>query len=163
MIEILDKGRVGLYGFEPIQNCWVSNYTIYGKTNGNIITENRQITDTILSHVFADINLQDKGPKIICGDFNCDIDKLPSLVDALQDGGWYDLGAMASAWGGLDNDTTCEARPGASTLEDVCKTFYTRFTHYRVTLQPNGRVSKKITFRRFYTRERLACTKRPRV
>ena len=37
LLEILDQGRVGLYGFEPITNKWVASYIVYGKTSGTNI------------------------------------------------------------------------------------------------------------------------------
>jgi ribonuclease HI len=56
---------------------------------------------------------------MISGDFNASVNRLPTLQAILQEGHWTNLGEVASAYGGVNNDYTCQANCNASkTIRD---------------------------------------------
>eukprot|EP00969_Alexandrium_andersonii_P068011 2999959-Alexandrium_andersonii.AAC.1 len=58
---------------------------------------------------FAEISLWQPLPAILLGDLNADPSKVCPLLHALTEQTWFDLGSMASAWGGIDFETTARA------------------------------------------------------
>ena len=51
---------------------------------------------------------QDPGPKLISGDGNASVYRLPVIQDMITSGKIIDIGSIASMYGGIDNDTTCK-------------------------------------------------------
>ncbi len=47
------------------------------------------------------------GPVAIMGDFNADLQMLPHCQQLVLHEDWCDVGAVASRWGGIDNQPTC--------------------------------------------------------
>jgi hypothetical protein len=70
-------------------------------------------TCDIIALMLQDAGLQDPGPKFIVGDLNATTSRIPFIDAAINGGGWIDVGACASAYGGIDYDTTCRANPKA--------------------------------------------------
>ena len=50
---------------------------------------------------------------LITGDFNSDLNQVSNLQDYIGDGKLLDLGATASAYGGEDNEPTCQINASA--------------------------------------------------
>ncbi len=60
------------------------------------------------------MELQIQVPVLITGDLNADLCKLQVVQDALDDHHFHDIGAIASAFGGTDNDYTCRINATAT-------------------------------------------------
>ena len=82
-------------------------YIVYGYTNGAIDDAANARSSDIIDILLEDMSIQDPGPKLIAGDLNTVISRLPSLEDALRSGMLIDLGATASRFGGIDCEATC--------------------------------------------------------
>ena len=53
--------------------------------------------------------MQPKGPVLIAGDFNADVQDLPTLQTFIQDMHYVDIGAVADTFGGKVAEPTCLA------------------------------------------------------
>ena len=107
--QIVGEGRADICCFEVSKNNFVVVYIIYGATNGDKSDEAAALTDALISCAISDAKLQPAGPKMIVGDFNATVDRLPSLKEASLQGDFLDVGSIASSFKGVDNDTTCRA------------------------------------------------------
>ena len=107
--EIRDKGRAGLYAFEVCPNVHVYVYIVYGWTGADTSDEAAARTDDLLCLCHRDSLLQADGPKLFVGDFNGSIHTFPTFNSEIRNGQLHDIGAIASGFGDVDNDTTCKA------------------------------------------------------
>ena len=109
LIKLNGKGRCGMYGIEPCKNTIILVYGVYGVTRGDSSDQAAASTCDIISSILQDADEQEVGPKLIVGDFNASIHRLPSLEQAIREGKYTDVGSIASNFKGVDNDTTCKA------------------------------------------------------
>ncbi len=112
--KVLNQGRVGLYVFEVIPGVHLMTYVVYGWTNAEANDEAAARTDDLLTLIVQDLQLQEVGPKLIAGDFDGTLQSLVNFNDEIVNGRLVDIGAIASAYGGVDNDVTCKASPKAN-------------------------------------------------
>ena len=67
--------------------------------------------NTHLFHaILLEISAQPKGPTLIVGDVNADIESIPILRNLIEAGLFIDVGAHADAFGQVPNQPTCVAR-----------------------------------------------------
>ena len=83
-------------------------YCVYGQTNGEHSDDAAAWISDCLSSILCDAQLQTNCPIFIVGDLNATLDRLPPMQDAINQGKFYDLGAIASKYGGTDNMPTCK-------------------------------------------------------
>ena len=114
--KLAQQGRVELYGHNIGNNTIIHNDQTYGVTNGDRDDEAAAHTNAIGVAIIADAILQNGVPYIVTGDFNASIQRLSVYKDAIEDLLFIDVGACASAYGGLDNEYTCQVNAAA------CKT-----------------------------------------
>ncbi len=105
----INQGRVGMYAHEVCKDTHVIIYTVYGWTNGLGDAEAAARTDDLLSLICADMDLQEEGPKLVVGDLNGPLEAFIGFHMSIKSGKLVDIGAIASAFGGVDGDTTCKA------------------------------------------------------
>jgi hypothetical protein len=74
---LIGAGRVDMFIIESNQNIFVLVYLLYGYTNGDGCIANAARTDEIIGLICNDMGLQPKGPKILTGDVNASVSKLP--------------------------------------------------------------------------------------
>ena len=108
------QGRVHLYGLDIGRGVIVHVYQVYGVTNGTNDKQAASITNSIIRHVLKDMEMQANLPVLITGDLNAELSKLEDVQDALDDHRLCDLGAIASAFGGVDHEHTCQVNVGAT-------------------------------------------------
>ena len=106
---LIDQGRIGLYNVEVCANVFCAVYVLYCYTNGDCVSDARERTCDMLDVVYNDFNLQPDGPKLIVGDFNCSISNIPHISQEVAAGKLFDIGAIASTYGGTDCQNTCKA------------------------------------------------------
>jgi hypothetical protein len=87
----------------------LSNYSIYGESDGHDLPEAAPITSSILTACYYEQIAQGGGPCFFCIDFNADPEDIPFLDYLLHTACWIDLGAKADLWGGIPYETTCMA------------------------------------------------------
>ena len=107
--QALDEGRCGLYASGTAKNNFVLTYVVYGWPNGECDDLAASRTDDLLCLISVDMAMHDEGPKIVVGDLNGPINRFPAFDGLIQDGHLFDVGAIASAFGGIDGDNTCKA------------------------------------------------------
>ena len=85
---------------------------IYGWTGGTIGSIPAGRTDDLLTIVFNELELQDPGPAMCCGDINGDPNCFPVLQRKLEAGTWHDVGALQQFTGLQKPRATCRAKVG---------------------------------------------------
>ena len=111
---LIDKGRVGLYTFEVVKGQFLLCYIVYGYPNAEKDDEAAARTCDLPSMILHDSEQQDPGPKLIVGDLNAPIERVPSLEAGITQGSWIDVGANGSVNGGSAAVGTCRSNtPGA--------------------------------------------------
>ncbi len=83
-------------------------YNVYGWTNGATVKLSAERTAAILQAIFSDVELQPKGPVLIVGDLNGDLDSFKILKSKLEEN-WVNIGSQAHQWGNTKDDYTCRA------------------------------------------------------
>ena len=78
-------------------------------TNGHKIKTQAALTDIIFRAIKDEIAVQPKGPVLIAGDFNADVQDLPTLQTLIHDMHYVDIGAVADTLGGQVAEPTCLA------------------------------------------------------
>ena len=86
-----------------------SAYCLYGFTNGHKVKAQAALTDQFFLAIRDEISVQPKGPVLIAGDFNADVQDLPTLQTFIQDMHYVDIGAVADTFGGKVAEPTCLA------------------------------------------------------
>ena len=81
----------------------------YGYTDGHKNTESAYKTSSIFEATFKEHIRHGSPPSTICCDMNAGPQGIPALAEMLNSGRGVDIRARASTWGGIDNDTTCNA------------------------------------------------------
>ena len=107
--SIVNEGRVGLYSIEVCPNIFVSLYFVYCHTNGDCDAHAATHTNDLMDLILNDMPLHPPGPVIVAGDVNCSLRTIPNITHAINSGKLFDLGAMASKYGGIDFQPTCRA------------------------------------------------------
>ena len=83
-------------------------FVIYGKSGGS--KHARAITDAIIAAIRKEMGPCCNQPVLIMGDFNAEPNSLMQAKELMDDEAWIDVGAVASWWGGIDNQPTCLQR-----------------------------------------------------
>ena len=76
-----------------------SAYCLYGFTNGHKIKTQAALTDIFFKAIKEEIAVQPEGPVLIAGDFNADVQDLPTLQTLIHDMHYVDKGAVADTFG----------------------------------------------------------------
>ena len=109
--RVFEAGRADKFcidlGWEQNLLCFV----IYGQSGGG--NEEREETEAIAEAIEEEIGEDSSMPIIIEGDFNREPKELETFRRLIEDKAWQDLGTIASWWGGVDNENTCQTRPEA--------------------------------------------------
>ena len=84
-------------------------FNVYLWTNGLTDPRATQRSNDLLDAVLTEWDALPPGPKMLCGDLNCDIADLPDVNRRIQEGMIVDLGAYALLFGHQANQPTCEA------------------------------------------------------
>ena len=79
---------------------------VYGWTGGLKDSMEAARTDDIITIVRMQFEKMPKGPKMICGDLNGNLEAFPSVTELIKEEGWTDIG---------DDDALCSGRPGQFT------------------------------------------------
>ena len=88
---------------------------IYGVTDSKGNPRAQAVTEKVFAAVRAELDKYPGSMKMIVGDFNGDPDTFMELEDLRLRHAWVDIGAVASRWGGTNDQGTCLA-PGAHTM-----------------------------------------------
>ena len=107
--KIINGGRVQLTGIILPGNVLIVVFNIYLWTNGHTDPKALQRSIDLLDAVTNEWDSLPPGPKMLCGDFNCDLEDLPDVSRRLHDGTLIDLGAQAFLFGHETCQPTCEA------------------------------------------------------
>ena len=108
--EFADKlatGRVGLYGIDIGQHTAALFCIVCGWTGGLDNSCNASRTNAILRCCRAEAKCHKDYLVGICGDINAGPDNLTELGLILAEDHWIDVGAVASIFGGIDEQATC--------------------------------------------------------
>ena len=107
MVAPLSSGRVQMSALCIGYSSPLLAFIIYGWTGGRQSTQAAKRTDDIFIHIIHELSLRPEGPVAIMGDLNATLQQLPHCKQLIDDGAWCDVGAVASRWGGIDNQPTC--------------------------------------------------------
>ena len=117
LAEIDGCGRAGIYAVQCSKLVTLTIVILYGWSGGaqDVCLANR--TDDLIARSHCELQAQPDGPRLICRDSNANTWNIPTLVQALEESNhidsavqheqWYDLGARAHLWNGVDNEPTC--------------------------------------------------------
>ena len=83
-------------------------FVIYGKSGGS--KHARGITEAIIAAIRKEMGPYCNQPVLIMGDFNAEPNSLMQAMELMEEEAWIDVGAVASWWGGIDNQPTCLQR-----------------------------------------------------
>ena len=83
-------------------------FVIYGKSGGS--KHARGITEAIIAAIRKEMGPNCNQPVLIMGDFNAAPNSLMQAKELIDEEAWIDVGAVASWWGGIDNQPTCLQR-----------------------------------------------------
>jgi len=86
-------------------------FVIYGKAGGT--KHAKGITEAIIAAIRQEIGPRCNQPVLIIGDFNAEPNSLNGTAELMDEEAWIDVGAVASWWGGTDNQPTCSQRADA--------------------------------------------------
>ncbi len=109
MQALNNQGRVGMYLYEICTGVHCLTYVVYGWTGADTDHQAACRTDDLLCIIHQDMMMQQDGPKLIVGDLNGSLATFVAFYEIVRSNQLYDIGAMASAFGGKNNDTTCKA------------------------------------------------------
>ena len=109
MVAPNNQGRAGMYLFEICSGVHCLTYVVYGWTGADTDPQAACRTDDLLCIIHQDMMMQQDGPKLIVGDFNGSLAAFVAFNVIIKSNQLYDIGAMASAFGGINNDVTCKA------------------------------------------------------
>ena len=110
--EIYDQG-LGAIVTMQIGDWMVAVANHYGETGGSKNTQAAMVTDEIVDILITELEHLPDMPAILLGDLNADPYDIPAVTRRIEDLGWFDVGAHASVWGGIDNQPTSRP-PNAS-------------------------------------------------
>ena len=114
LTPLLNQGRVGLYLFEVCPEVHVMTYVVYGWTGADTDNSVASRTDNLLCIIHQDMLMQQPGPKLIVGDLNGTLAKFEAFNELVNTNQLVDIGAIASAYGGVNGDVTCKANSKAT-------------------------------------------------
>ena len=83
-------------------------FVIYGKSGGS--KHAKGVTEAIIAAIREEIVAYCNQPVLIIGDFNAEPNSLMQAKELIDEEAWIDVGAVASWWGGEDNQPTCQRR-----------------------------------------------------
>ena len=105
------RGRARHYFVCPGQGTrGIHVYNLYDYTGGSKNPANAGKTNQLLRAILLEIEAPPKGPTLIVGDVNADIDSTPVLQNVVEAGLFIDVGAHADVFGQIPNQPTCMAR-----------------------------------------------------
>ena len=103
-----ELGRAGLIAFGKGKASKLLHfYIVYGYTNGKHAPAQAAATCKLFSAIYDDILLRPQGATFIVGDFNADLEDIPSALIFTEELQWQDLGAIAQQWGQPAEAPTC--------------------------------------------------------
>ena len=82
---------------------------VYGWTGGIKGSKEAARTDDIITIVRMQFEKMPKGPKMICGDLNGNLEAFPSVIELIKEEGWTDIGNDEALCGGRPGQYTCQA------------------------------------------------------
>ena len=106
--EAYKMGRIAAHWCE-IGTCTVLMWNVYGWTGADGDEEVAQRSDDMMQIVHEETAQHPGVLALMVGDFNATSGTLPTLEHLEQTGQWIDVGAIASRWGGTDEQYTCKA------------------------------------------------------
>eukprot|EP00973_Karenia_brevis_P038453 5303805-Karenia_brevis.AAC.1 len=95
MKAIAGNGRVQLTSIILPHDVLLVVANVYGWTNGHTDAQARTRTDSMISMILNEFSQLPEGPRLIVGDFNADVENLPTLDAVVEEGKFVDLGAQA--------------------------------------------------------------------
>ena len=84
-------------------------WNLYGWTGGATCEEAAQRSDDLFQIIKEETAQHEDVLSVIAADVNATDTDLPTLLNLTQTDQWIDVGAVASKWGGKDNEMTCKA------------------------------------------------------
>lgn len=99
-------GRVAVFLTDIGNFNTIAIAVVYGETNGNHNQEAADTTCALVDAILCELETMPEIPTAIVGDLNAEHGKL-EVLEQLRITGWVDTGAVASRWGGRDNEPTC--------------------------------------------------------
>ena len=118
MKSLVNGGRVQLVGLSLPGNILLVVYNLYLWTNGHTDPAAAFRSDDMLNAVNQEFAQMAPGPRLLCGDFNCDPEDLPTLGSMLTSGAFVDLGASALFFGQVNSKPTCYPHGGSPSRRD---------------------------------------------
>ena len=118
MKNLVNGGRVQRIGLSVPGNIMLVVANLFLWTNGDTDPSAALRSDDLLHTVTQEFHHLPPGPRLLCGNFNCDAGDLPTLGGMLANGDYVDLGAMANLFGQLVNRPTCFPHIGSPSRRD---------------------------------------------
>ena len=118
MKELVKGGRVQLIGLSLPGNIMLVVANLYLGTNGHTDPAAAYRADDLLHVVTQEFAHMPPGPRLLCGDFNCDVEDLPTLGNMLATGDFVDLGSRANLFGQPIDKPTCFPHGGSPSRRD---------------------------------------------
>jgi hypothetical protein len=108
---VFEGGRAKIYSIELKGGIVFTVAVIYGWSGGAQHRDLAERTDDLISIILGEFAELPDGPRMICGDFNCDLENLQTMVDLTsvteELNHWTDLGSVAPQWGRPKCAPTC--------------------------------------------------------
>ena len=82
---------------------------VYGWAGGIKGSKEAARTDDIITIVRMQFDKMPKGPELICGDLNGNLEAAPSSIELIKEEGWTDIGNDEALCGGRPGQHTCQA------------------------------------------------------
>ena len=105
--KLMGNGRVQFTGTALPKNLLLVICNLYLWTKSHTDRIAAQRSDSMIATVFEECYHTPKGPKMLCGDFNCNTSDLPPLASRLDDRSYIDLGSHAYLLGREIDLPTC--------------------------------------------------------
>ena len=113
MQKLINGGRVQITGIILPGNILIVVFNVYLWTNGHTDPKALQRSSDLLSAIMDEWDSLPPGPKMLLGDFNCELEDLTDITRRLQEGSMIDLGAHAHLFGRPSCQPTCAAHNSA--------------------------------------------------
>ena len=110
--DAVNVGRLGIYGMD-LQATTLLVAVLYGWTGSIKGSAAAEKTDDLCKIMLEELRQHPRGPILIMGDLNAEIEDLPVMRDLLDSGAWTDIGADAHIWGQPRCETTCQVHAAA--------------------------------------------------
>ena len=118
MKSLVTGGRVQLSGLSLPGIILFVVCNVYLWTNGHTDPSAAFRSDDMLSAINQEFQQMAPGPKLVCGDLNCNTEDLPTLSSMLASHMFFDLGAQSSLFGQPTSKPTCNPHGGSPSRRD---------------------------------------------